>query len=171
MTTAEKSREWGATTLQAYCDGELGFWARRRVERRLARSPELRRALAELGSLGDLVRESEPPVATPDLWRAIARDLPAADAARRESASELRGPSLLEALRGHVGAVVAAGAAAAALAFALLTDETAPGGVVHWVDGGDRNVMLLDGEGDVTVIWVFDADAERAAGGGRRGRA
>lgn len=171
MKTAETSREWGGTTLQAYYDGELGFWARRRVERRLARSPELRRALAELGALGELVRDSEPPVVVPDLWGSIARDLPAADAARRESASELRGPSLLEVLRGHVGALAAAGAAAAALAFALMTHETAPGGVVHWVDGGDRNVMLLDDEDDVTVIWVFDADSERAAGGGRRGRA
>jgi len=171
MTTADKSREWGDTTLQAYYDGELGFWARRRVERRLARSPELRRALAELGSISELVRESEPPVATPDLWGAIARDLPAADAARREGGSDEGRPSLLEALRAHIGAVAAASAAAAALAFALLTDETAPVGVVHWVDGGDRNVMLLDGEDDVTVIWVFDADAERAAGGGRRGRA
>ena len=55
---------------------------------------------------------------------------------------------------------------AAALAFALLTGETAPGGVVHWVDGGDRNVMVLDGEGDVTVIWVFDPVSEGASRGG-----
>jgi anti-sigma-K factor RskA len=168
----EASREWGATTLQAYYDDELGFWARRRVERQLTRSPELRRALAELESLGNLMRESEAPVATPDLWGAIAHRLPAADAGRRASGSELQRPGLLETLRAHVGAVSAAGAAAAAaLAFVLLTDETAPGGVIHWVDGGDRNVMLLDGEDDVTVIWVFDADAESAAGGGRRGRA
>jgi len=171
MRSADDRQEWGETALQAYHDGELGLLARWRVERRLARSPELRRSLASLETLGSLVRESEAPVAAPDVWGAIAPQLRAADAERRGAAVGRGGWSLLEALRAHLGAVAVAGAAAAALAFVLLTDQTAPGGVVHWVDGGNRNVMVLEGEGDVTVIWVLDSDAERAMGGARRGRA
>jgi anti-sigma factor RsiW len=169
MTAVENDRGWDEATLQAYHDGELGIWARWRVERRLARSPELRRELAALAALGDLVRASEATVAAPDLWEEIARGLRSADAERVEAEWAGRRTGLLERFRGPAGALVAAGAAVAALAIALLTGETAPGGVVHWVDGGDRNVMVLDGEGDVTVIWVFDPVSEGASRGGWRG--
>jgi anti-sigma-K factor RskA len=171
MMAAENGRGWDAATLQAYCDGELGAWARWRFERRLERSPELRRELAALAALGDLVRESEAAVAAPDLWEEIARRLPAVDAERAEAAWAGRRPGLLKWYLKPVGAVVAVGAVAVALAFALLTGETAPSGVVHWVDGGDRNVMVLDGEGDVTVIWVFDSVTEGASRGGWRASA
>jgi anti-sigma factor RsiW len=157
--------------LQAYHDGELGPWARWRFERRLERFPELRRELTELAALGDLVRESEAAVAAPDLWEEIARRLPAVDAERAEAAWAGRLAGLRERYLKPVGALVTAGALAAALAIALLSGETAPSGVVHWVDGGDRNVMVLDGEGDVTVIWVFDPVIEGAARGGWRGSA
>jgi len=46
--------------LHAYCDGELGAFARWRFERRLARSEALQIQLEELRRLGDWVRESEP---------------------------------------------------------------------------------------------------------------
>jgi anti-sigma factor RsiW len=171
MTAPESGRGWDDTALQAYHDGELGFWARRRVERRLARSSELRRELAELSALGDLVREGEAPVAVPDLWEGIARGLRSVDAERAEA--DWAGRRLPMRHRGAVGALLAAGAAATALAFALLSGDTAPAGVVHWVDGGDRNVMVLDGEGDVTVIWVFDpvTTGTGASRGGWRGSA
>jgi hypothetical protein len=65
-----------------------------------------------------------------------------------------------------VGAVAAAAAVAVALAIGVFNGENAPTGVVHWVDGGDRNVMVLEGEGDVTVIWVFDPVPDRASRGG-----
>ena len=171
MMAAENGRGWDEATLQAYYDGELGAWARWRFERRLERSPELRRELAALAALGDLVRESEAAVAAPDLWEEIARRLPAVDAERAEAAWAGRRPGLRERFLKPVGALVTAGALAAALAIALLTGETAPGGVVHWVDGGDRNVMVLDGEGDVTVIWVFDPVSEGASRGGLRASA
>jgi len=156
----------GDATLNAYHDGELGRWARRRFERRLARDPELRRELAALVELSDLVRASEPPLAVPDLWDGIAARLAAADAERVEAGWLERRPGWLERLRGPAVAFVAAGAAAAALAIALLSGETPSGGVVHWVDGGDRNVMVL--EGDVTVIWVLDPVSEGASRGGWR---
>jgi anti-sigma-K factor RskA len=155
-------------TLQAYYDGELGAWARWRFERRLERSPDLRRELAALAELGDLVRESEAVVAAPDLWEGIARRLPAIDAERAEARWAERRPGLLEQYLKPVTALVAAGAVAAALAIALLTRETVPGGVVQWVDGGDRSVMVLDEDSDVTVIWVFDSVSEGASRGGRR---
>jgi anti-sigma factor RsiW len=171
MTAPENDRGWDEATLQAYYDGELGAWARWRFERRLERFPELRRELAALAALGDLVRESEAVVAAPDLWEEIARRLPAIDAERAEAEWAGRRPGLLEQYLKPVAALVAAGAVAVALAFVLLTGETVPGGVVHWVDGGDRNVMVLDGEGDVTVIWVFDPVSEGASRGGLRASA
>jgi anti-sigma factor RsiW len=158
--------------LQAYYDGELGRWARWRMQRRLERSPELRRELVELEALSGLVRASAPEVAIPDLWSGIERGLAVADAERRiaaEAAGERA--SVLDWLFRPAAALVAAGAAAAALAMLLLSSETAPGGVVHWVDSGARNVMVLDGEDDVTVIWVFDPIGDGASRGGRRGAA
>jgi anti-sigma factor RsiW len=162
----ENDRGRDEATLQAYHDGELGVWARWRFERRLERFPELRQELAALAALGDLVRGSEAALAAPDLWEEIARRLPAIDAERAEAEWAGRWPGLLGRYLKPVGALATAGALAVALAFALLTGETAPGGVVHWVDGGDRNVMVLDGEGDVTVIWVFDPVSEGASRGG-----
>jgi hypothetical protein len=126
--------------------------------------------------VGRWVRESEASAASIDVWDSLAGRLRIADAERSEAdRAEVR-PGALGWIGGRIGALAAAGALAVALAFALVTDETAPGvrvqnGVVHWVDGGDRNVMLLDGEGDVTVIWVFDAVTERARRGGRSGTA
>jgi anti-sigma factor RsiW len=168
--TAEKGRGWDELTLQAYHDGELGAWARWRFERRLARSPELRRELAALAELGDLVRESEAAVTAPDLWPEIARRLPAVDAERAEAAWAGRRPRFGKRVLKPVGALLTAGALAAALAIALLSRETARSGVVNWVDGGGRDVMVLD-EGDVTVIWVLDPVIEGASRGGWRGSA
>jgi anti-sigma factor RsiW len=157
--------------LQAYYDGELGYWPRRRMRRRLERSPGLRRELAELEALSGLVLESAPDVVVPDLWTGIARGLAVVDAER--SAGEPAAPRAVafEWLFRPAGVLVAAGAAAAALAMFLFSGETVPSGVVHWVDSGTRNVMVLDGEGDVTVIWVFDPVGDGASRGGRRGAA
>ena len=82
--------------LHAYHDGELGPWARRRMQRRLDRSPELRRELVELEAMSTLVRESAPEVAVPDLWSGIERGLAVADAERRVAAeaSGARGGAL-----------------------------------------------------------------------------
>lgn len=157
--------------LQAYHDGELGWFARVRMERRVARSAELRERLAEFAALSGLVRESVRPPAAPDLWDGIARGLASVDAERADTA----GSSALQTGFGWIfrpaGAFAAAAAAAIALAFVLVSSDTAPGGVVHWVDGGDRNVMVIDEEDDVTVIWVFDLKSDAASRGGRRGAA
>jgi hypothetical protein len=157
--------------LQGYYDGELGFWSRHRMKRRLGRSPELRRELAELAALSGLVLESVPEVAVPDLWTGIARGITVVDAERAAVEPSAPRGAVLEWLFRPATAMVAAGAAAAALAMLLLSGETVPSGVVHWVDSGTRNVMVLDGEGDVTVIWVLDPIGDGASRGGRRGAA
>jgi len=172
----ETTDGWNDVALQAYHDGELGWWARRRVERNLARSPELRRTLEEITALGALVRESEAPAASVELWDSLAGGLRIADAERDEAGRVEARPGPLGWLGGRVGALATAGALGAALAFALVTNQTGSdaavqSGVVHWVDGGNRNVMLLDDESDITVIWVFDSVTERARRGGRRGTA
>lgn len=168
---ANDDRRREEEALQAYYDGELGYWSRRKMKRRLERSPGLRRELAELEALSGLVLESASDVVVPELWSGIERGLAAADAekAARESGAPLA--AVIDWLFRPAGALLAAGAAAVALAMLLFSGETVPSGVVHWLDSGTRNVMVLDGEGDVTVIWVFDPVGDGASRGGRRGAA
>ena len=75
-----ESKSW--EKLHAYHDGELGGLARWRFERRLRRSPQLRRDLAALARIGELVCESEMRASEPDLWDRIEQRLPALDARR-----------------------------------------------------------------------------------------
>jgi len=146
-------------TLQAYYDGELGFFARRRVARQVAASPEAQAELRGLALVGELVRESEAATVGPDLWAQIALELP-----RRpiEAAPEARA-SLSDALGWLLrpaGAAVVAAAAVAAGIFLLSGSE--PAGVVdvvQYLDPGDNSVMLLQGEDDATIIWVMEPPA------------
>jgi len=143
-------------TLQAYHDGELGFFARRRVARQVAASPEAREALEGLALVGELVRESQATAVGPDLWAEIARELPP----RPAGASDSGRASLAEALSGlfrPVGAGALAVAAAAAVIFLLSSREPAGGvDVVQYLDPGDNSVMLLQGPDDATIIWVME---------------
>jgi hypothetical protein len=143
--------------LQAYHDGELGFLARRRVERQLAASAEAREALRGLARVGELVRESQAELAAPDLWASIARQLPAAPAPAEarglaDALSDALGRLFLPA-----GAALAAAAAAAAAFFVLSGGEPAGvADVVQYLDPGDNSVMLLQGEDEATIIWVME---------------
>ncbi|MGH0028210.1 MAG: hypothetical protein ACQGVC_00340, partial [Myxococcota bacterium] len=48
----------------------------------------------------------------------------------------------------------------------------ASGGVVRWIDSGERSVMVLDDQPDTTIIWVLDgATTEGAWIGGTRDQA
>ena len=162
--------------LHAYHDGELRGLGRWRFERRLARSPALRRELEALTRVRELVRESEELSAAPDLWGAIEQRLPAADARRAEAEAARADGGLLAPLGWLVrplGAAAAA-AAAAALAFVLLSGDNPTGGVIRWMDSGGRSVMVLEGDEEVTIIWVIglvdlmDPEAGSAPGGGER---
>ena len=74
MIPAERTLQ----ALQAFHDGELGWWGCQVMKWRLRSSPELRRELGELEELGGLLRQldlqrSEHP--TPELWTEISTGL------------------------------------------------------------------------------------------------
>ena len=151
--------------LHAYHDGELGRLARWRFERRLARSPVLREELRALDWLGDLARETDVEAPPPDLWEQIEMRLPAAGARRAEAGEKTRSSFWW---MGPAGAVVAAGLVAIALAFGGLSGDTSGGGVVRWMDGGPRSVLVLE-EDTATIIWMLDEpDADEASARGMR---
>ncbi len=159
------AKGWDA--LQAYHDGELRGLTRWRFERRVRRSPALRRELEALARVGDLVRESAVRGPGPDLWDRIEQRLPALDARRAEAEQRVGRLAPGSWLR-PMGAVAVAAAAAFA-AILVLTDAPVPqGGVVRWIDAGGRSVMLLedDEESGVTIIWVLEGAAEGASKGG-----
>ncbi len=162
--------------LHAYHDGELRGVARWRFERLLARSPELRRELEALALMRELVREGESRVPTPDLWEGISRRLPPAEGARparirdRETRERSGGFGPLAWLVRPLGAAAAAAVAAAALVFALISGDNAAPGVVRWIDSGDRSVMVLEDDEEVTIIWVLgDASTPPRHGGAGEG--
>jgi anti-sigma factor RsiW len=149
--------------LHAYHDGELSGFSRWRFEHRLRRSPALQRELAEIARVGEWVRAGHTEAESPDLWDRIALHLPADDARRREAQTR-RSPF------GWWLAWPGAIAATAGLALALSLggfeeDAPATSGVVHWLDSGGRDVMVLEGSSDTTIIWVI----ESAGAAARRG--
>jgi anti-sigma factor RsiW len=144
--------------LHAYVDGELSGFARWRFERRLRRSPELQRELAELTRIGDWVRDAHAEGSGPDLWDRIALHLPAADARRAERNAAGR-PAL--------GWLAWPGALASAIAVAVIAFQwwspPTPSriGVVRWVDSGPRDVMVLRPASDTTIVWVIGPPGKR----------
>jgi anti-sigma factor RsiW len=153
--------------IHAYHDGELGWLARRRFERRLARSPELRRELEALAGLGELARRADAESEAPDLWADIAPRLPAIDREREESRAPSWGAGPL--LR-PLAATAAVAALGVAVVLGLGTGETgeASVGVVRWIDTGPHDVIVLEAEpADATIIWVLDAGREMSQGAGR----
>lgn len=153
--------------LHAYHDGELRGLARWRLERRLRREPRLRRQLAALEGIGELVREREAEAGAPDLWDAIALRLPAVDARREQPVEERRGG--LPAWLRPAGALAVAAALLLAVYVGWFESAPAAGGVVRWIDSGGRPVLVLEegGESDVTIIWMLDDAVDGAARGGR----
>ncbi len=157
-------------TLQAYFDGELGWLARKRVERVLAASPEAREDLEGLSLVGEWVRESQSAGPEPDLWAEIARELPRGPVVEAEA-----GGGFAEAL-GWIfrpaGAAVAAAAAAAVGIFVLSGSEPAGlADVVQYLDPGENSVMLLQGEDEATIIWVMEPAATETDTSSRNTRA
>ena len=159
--------------LHAYHDGELSGFARWRFERRLRRKPALQAELERLGALRDLLRSRDAAEPAPDLWDTIALRLPAADAERQEGRAEAAGSSGLLWWLKPVGAVAATVAVAMVAVYGGFWQEApvATGGVVRWIDSGERSVMVLDDDPDTTIIWVLDGVAEGAWIGGRRDEA
>ncbi len=157
----------GWQALQAYHDGELRGLARWRFERRVRRSPALRRELAGLARLGDLVRESEVQGRGPELWERIEQRLPALDARRAEVEPRL-GRLAPDSWLRPLGAVAVAAAAVVAVIVGVTGEPAPQGGVVRWLDAGGRSVMLLEDDEDsgVTIIWMLEDATEGASKGG-----
>ncbi len=156
--------------LHAYHDGELAALRRWRVRRWLARDPAARRELEALATLGEAVRRAHvaPPAPDVDVWAGLAGRLRSIDAEREASESAagsgLRFGSMVRpAAAGAVLAVVAV-----AFAFFLRPEASTPVGVVRWLDTHGQAVMVLD-EGDATIIWLMQPDADQASRGGGRG--
>ncbi len=150
--------------LHAYHDGELGWLARWRVERRLARDPEARAELAGLADLGDLLREGEAAATTPDLWPELRAQLPAR---RAEPVDE----PTLEGLGGGrawfpawAPAGLAAAAVAAVIAFGIGGGEAPAVHSVRWLDTGGQSAMVLQDDGEATIIWILDGSGEQTRG-------
>jgi anti-sigma factor RsiW len=162
-------------TLHAYHDGELGGLRRWLFERRLSRSPELRAELVELRRLTRWVQGSEPQRTSPDVWDDIALRLPAIDAqpdgrARsRSERREWRGVGWLAAYPRPVAAVAVSFALALALFLGIMEDAVPPtSGIIRWLDTGGRSVMVLEDQGDATIVWLLDAPEEGILEGGSR---
>lgn len=153
--------------LHAYHDGELSGFARRRFEQRLRRSPNLRAELRALQGLGEALRELDAEAHAPDLWDDIALRLPALDAQREER--DPAGAGWLPRFFGPASAVLATVAVVVAIGLSLLSPEAAgPAATIRWLDAGGHSVMVLDGEADMTIIWMLDGELEGASRGGGR---
>jgi len=147
----EASERW-SQLLHAYHDGELGWLARRRVERRLGRDPAARQELASLGALGAALRDLDAGSETPDLWAGVRTALPASAPAARPWYERLLGPLPRAPL------ALAAGVAVAALVFGVwatqLAVPTGSAGAVRWLDGRGRPLMVLRDDAEATIIWL-----------------
>jgi anti-sigma factor RsiW len=163
--------------LEAYSDGELSGFARRRVARHVAACAACRAEIEQLREIASLVRDAElDSTPSPDLWAGIAARLPEIDAdlARRAAPARVRTASrgrrrwssLLGPLPVGVG-----GLAAAAVAVTLwLRPAAVPAqdNVVEELDAMGRPVAVLPSDDKSTIIWVLDptpvASAEESSG-------
>ncbi len=162
--------------LEKYYDGELSWLGRWWVERRLAASAEMRRELARLERLSELVREAESRSVAPDLWPAIEGQLSCEPAGRdpiRADASTWR-PALgwLGPLRLPAGAFALAAAALLALVrgdawWGADASSGSPVGVVRWIDTGSRSVLVIEDETGrgATLVWVLDPEPQAGEAG------
>ena len=161
--------------LNAYHDGELSGVRRWLFERRLSRSPRLRAELEELKRLARWVQGvgEQPPNA--DVWDDIALRLPAIDAQLveqrqgRDERREWRGMDWLAAYSRPLAAAAITVALALALFLGIMEDAVSPTpGVIRWLDTGGRSVMVLEDQGDATIVWLLEALEDGVSEGGSR---
>jgi anti-sigma factor RsiW len=152
-----------APLLDAHHDGELGWLRRRLVDRHLDRCPGCRDELASLGGIGAWVRSAVEDAPAPDVWGDIRWRLPAAVRAGKQ-------PGRTRAKRAAFGvpAALSGGALAAAVALLVFVGppelfRPAAESVVRSLNTHGRPVMVLDGPGDATVIWLMDEEGVQGA--------
>ncbi len=154
--------------LSAYHDGELSGLRRWIFQYRLSRSPSLRAELEELKRVAGWVQELDRQPPSVDVWGDIARRLPALDAQSNEQ-RERSGMDWLAAYSRPVVAVAVGAALALALFLGIMEDAAAPTpGIIRWLDTGGRSVMVLEDQGDATIVWLLDAPEDGALEGGSR---
>ncbi len=176
--------------LNAYHDGELSGLRRWIFQRRLSRSPRLRAELEELKRLAGWVQELGPQPPSVDVWDEVAIHLPAIDAQfegqrqgyagraqkrdehrqrRDEQRQRQSGLSWLAAYSRPVAAVAVSAALALALFLGIMEGAAAPTpGIIRWLDTGGRSVMVLEDQGDATIVWLLDAPEDGILEGGSR---
>jgi anti-sigma factor RsiW len=158
-----ESRKRDREELHAYQDGELPFYRRWRVERRLARDAAARREVVSVAELGALLREQAAGQPTPDLWASVrARLATAPRPAPLETEDAL--PARAPWLPAWLGAGLAAAAVAAVMASGMLAGDAAPVGSVRWIDANRKPVMVLKDDRDATIIWVIEKPQETSGG-------
>jgi hypothetical protein len=128
----------------------------------LARDPAARSELEALARLGEAVRQAHAAPPAIDVWACLEGRLRSIDAER-----DVAGSAAGSGLRlGSLFRPAAAGAVLAAVVavFALFLEPEAAtqAGVVRWLDTHGQAVMVLD-EGDATIIWLMQPDADQAA--------
>ena len=68
-----------------------------------------------------------------------------------------------------VAAVAVSFALALALFLGIMEDAAPPtSGIIRWLDTGGRSVMVLEDQGDVTIVWLLDAPEDGILEGGSR---
>jgi anti-sigma factor RsiW len=182
--------------LNAYHDGELSGLRRWLFERRLSRSPRLRAELEELKRLARWVQGAGAQPPSVDVWDDIALHLPAIDAQlveqrqrrveqrqrrgeqrqrrgeqrqRRDERRDWRGMDWLAAYSRPLAAVAVTAALALALFLGIMEDAAPPApGIIRWLDTGGRSVMVLEDQGDATIVWLLDALEDGISEGGSR---
>jgi anti-sigma factor RsiW len=160
--------------LGAYRDGELGAVERWRVRRHLTRCRSCRESLDALSEVGSWVRAAlqadDHDPGAPDLWTAIAAQLPIAATPAPTAPRRPRRGFAVPAGAGVLAAAAAAGflllrvgipnppmSAAPAPAESGAGTAAAQEGVVRSLNTHGRPVMVLDGaRDDATIIWLMD---------------
>jgi len=153
--------------LDAYHDGELGRLRRWNVRRHVEGCPDCRDELAALAGIGAWVRDSLEDAPTPDLWSDIHWRLPRRPSAPAGSRVE---PRRVPAGRSTFGIpTLGVGVVGAALALLVLVGPpaelfgSAARTVVRSLNTHGRPVMVLDGPGDATIIWLMDEEGAQSA--------
>jgi len=151
--------------LHAFQDGELPFWRRWRVARRLARDAVAQRELASIAELRALLREQAAALPGPDLWESVRAQLPTAARPAPLDADDAV-PAVTPWLPTWLGAAIAAASVAGVMASGMLSGDAAPVGSLRWLDSKGKPVMVLQDDHDATIIWVLEKPPQ-ATGGAR----
>ena len=68
-----------------------------------------------------------------------------------------------------LAAVAVTAALALALFLGIMEDAVSPTpGIIRWLDTGGRSVMVLEDQGDATIVWLLDALEDGISEGGSR---